>query len=313
MFILLKNAMEFYDPNFCLAQEIVEAGLRVSATAFRCCRIVPTRVPGGRFNCNSLLYGKLGDERLLMFVRITLDDEQEDGTGQLPGVLIDAATELEAEPHVVRVHMRHTKSGRIFERFGHDEFVRHVRSLAVEWNASLIASRTVSDFRRLLGGHISQLRVDIVIETIRNSEVASLRIVVDGKEPYGETICPFELLRSARESGEHQIFTCSCGHAGCAGINRGTVVVREGSLVLWKAYYAQGGRIYLFDEGQYSAEIFEKIRSLISFAKLRENHCITPREGQLPYLEQEFFEIAENVGFSEFSDTNWRAIELEQR
>ncbi len=299
--------MEFTHPNSHLAAEVIERGLMVSASAFYRCKITPKRVPEERFGCNSLLYGEFGERRFLIFVRMTTDDEVEDGTGPLPGVLFDAAAEMDAEPHVVRVHMRHVGQGIGFAYFGHDEFVRHVRSFADEWNARLIAPKTFADFHRLLGGRISRLQLDLVEETDGNTEAMSLKLLIDGMEPYQGTICPGSLLRSTVESDEHEIFTCSCGVAGCAGIERGVVVARNDGLVLWKAFHARGRRIFLFHDDQYRTEILEKCRRLIEFAKGGENRDVTPYHGSLNYLEKAYFEATENVAAADSSVLSWVA------
>jgi len=222
-------------------------------------------------------------------------------------VLFDAAVEIDADPHVVRVHMRHVGEGIGFTYFGHDEFVRHVRSFADEWNAHLIAPKTFADFHRMLGGRVSRLQLDLVEETYGTTKNMSLKLSIDGTEPYQGAICPGALLRSTVESGEHEIFTCGCGVAGCAGIERGVIVARNDGLVLWKAFHARGRRIFLFHDDQYRAEILEKCRRLIEFAKGGENRDISPYHGSLNYLEKAYFEATESVAASDFSCVSWIA------
>jgi len=67
--------MKFTHPNSHLAEEIIEHGLMVSASAFYRCKMTPERVPEERFDCNSLLYGEFGERRFLIFVRMTIDNE----------------------------------------------------------------------------------------------------------------------------------------------------------------------------------------------------------------------------------------------
>lgn len=292
------------------SEDVIERGLHAVSPAFRRCRMSPKSVPAERFGCNSLLYGEFGRERFLVYVRITVDCETETGTGPMPGLLVDAASELGAEPYVIRVHMTRAGQGVSFQYFGYDEFIDSVMSHSAEWNAQLIAPKSLEDFRRMLGRRVSQLCVEVDLNVEDEREVLSLRVHIDGKEPYQGTICPISLLQSTVRSDEHDIFTCTCGEAGCAGIYRGVIVVNDGPFTLWKAFYARGRRIFLFDREQYRREILEKCGEALRFIRAGENRWIVPYDGRATYFEKAFYEATEDALspnphlFSAFMETN---------
>ena len=109
---------DFDHPNAHLEEEIVDRGISAVANAFRRCRMTPRTLEKG-VGCNSLILGELSGKRFVVYVRITLEDETEDGVGPTPGVLADAARELDAEPHLIRVHMRKVGGGTGFAYFGY--------------------------------------------------------------------------------------------------------------------------------------------------------------------------------------------------
>lgn len=293
--------MEFTHPNSHLAEEVIEHGLMFSSSAFYQCKMTPERIPEERFGCNSLLFGEFCNRRFVAFVRITIDNEVEDGTGPMPGVLFDAATELDAEPHVLRIHMHHVEDGMNFEYFGHGEFIQRVRSFVTEWNARLIAPKTFADFHRMLDGRVSRLELNLVKEISGEKETMLLKLLIDGCEPYSGTISPGALLRSTVEGNEYGIFTCDCGVGECAGIHRGVIVVRNDGMVLWKAFHARGRRIFLFQDDQYRAEILEKCGRLVEFARKGGNRDVIPYHGALNYLEKAYFEATANGPASDVS------------
>lgn len=287
------KTMSYNHPNSHLPDDVIENGLSAASGAFRRCLMEPMILSAGRFGCNSLLYGELGEKRFLVFVRMTLNDEVENGTGSLPAIAFDAAAELDAEPHVMRVHMMDIGPGIGFAYYGREEFIRHVLSHTIEWNARLIAPKSVADYARMLRGRISKLDLDLHreqwMDEEEKEESLSLKLFIDGEQPYPGTIDPGALLRSSVQSDSYEIFTCGCGEAGCAGIFRGVVVVNEGSLTLWKAYHARRRRIFLFDRNQYREEILRKCEEAIQFARSRENRHIVPYIHHLKPLEKAFY------------------------
>lgn len=279
---------DLYHPNAHLEAEVVARGLSAAANAFRRCRMEP-RVPGAGAECNSLILGELIGKRFVVYVRITIEDETEEGPGPAPGALIDAARELDAEPHLIRVHMRRVGGGTSFAYFGYYEFIEAVLGNEKEWNRALLPGKSVADFLRLVAGKLSALRIENVID----SDCAKLRLFLDGTEPYAGTIDAGDLLRSTIRSDEYDIFTCSCGVAGCAGIWRGVVVVNDGPLTLWKAYYAKGRRVFVFDRSQYRDEILLRVKEVVQFVRGGEGRSVVPYEHGFSYLEKALYEAEE--------------------
>ena len=203
-----------------------------------------------------------------------------------------AASELGAEPHLIRVHMREVGPGIGFGYFGYQEFIKSVLSNATEWNSRLIEPKTFSDYVKILRGRVSQIRLDLDFTTRsehkgeKKSEYVSFDLKIDGHQPYAGTIDPGELILSTIQGDEYEVFTCSCGVAGCAGIWRGVVVVHDANLILWKAFYAKGRKVFLFDKEQYKAEILGKCSEVIEFVRSREDRFVGPWEHSFPYLEK---------------------------
>jgi hypothetical protein len=282
--------MNLAHPNAHLTPETVRDVLCVAANAFRRCNMQPRQAEFD--GCDSFIAGELGRKRFLVYVRITQGDEQEQGCGPVPGILIDAAVEQEAEPHLIRVHTRRVGEGTAFTYFGYEEFIRHVLSHDAEFAASLLAPRKFSDYVRLLKGNISKLELGLREE----GDAGWLTLQIDGAEPYGYVICPASLLASSRKSDDYEIFTCTCGHAGCNGIHRGVRVVHEGSLTLWKAYYARGRRVFLFDQEEYRHEILKKCKNALEFARSSSERYCVPFEGDhgKKWLEKAYFEATDS-------------------
>jgi len=293
--------MNLSHPNAQLSVEVVERAVTVAANAFRRCLMEPIRPPVDRFDCNSFLYGELGQKRFLVYVRITLDDEKEEGVGPIPSILIDAACQIEAEPHLIRVHMREVGKGIAFSYFGYEEFIQSVLSNSEEWNARLIAPKTFADFFRFLNGKISQIRLDVdysataLYEENTANRCVALKLAVDGNEPYAGTIDPGELLSSTVQGDEYEIFTCSCGHAGCARIWKGVIVAHQDTLVLWKAYHAKGRKIFLFDKEEYRSEILTKCGEAIRFVRGGDDRFFNPYEHRFKHLEKAYYLATEKV------------------
>jgi len=281
--------MALNHPNSHLSQDIVARGLDAAAGAFRRCGINPLTIPESQFGCNSLLYGEFGGFYAVVYVRITVGGEEESGTGPVPEVLNEAASDLFAEPYVIRVHIDEAGHEPRLTYFGYDEFIEDVSAEVAENNADLIEPRMFSDYQRMLKGHVSELLVEVdYVAYISGATFAELRLKIDGKVPFLGTIDPAALIRSALCGSVYDIFTCSCGHAGCARIWRGVTVVHDDRLILWKAYYAKGRKIFLFDKKQYKAEIMAKCGEAIQFARSGEEQFVSPFEHGFSYLEKAY-------------------------
>ncbi|MBN8708088.1 MAG: hypothetical protein BGO12_21125 [Verrucomicrobia bacterium 61-8] len=276
-------------PNSHLSKDIVERGLDAAAGAFRRCGINPLTIPESQFGCNSLLYGEFGGFYAVVYVRITVGGEEESGTGPVPEVLNEAASDLFAEPYVIRVHIDEAGHVPKLTYFGYDEFIEDVSAEVAENNADLIEPRTFSDYQRMLKGHVSELLVEVDYEECGSGgTLAELRLKVDGRVPFAGTIDAAALLRSTTVGCEYNIFTCSCGYAGCAGIDHGVRVFHDDELILWKAYYAKGRKVFLFNKNQYRAEILKKCGEVIRFAQSGESHYVSPFNRQFAYLRKSY-------------------------
>jgi hypothetical protein len=117
---------DILDPNAHLPDHVVQCGLRGVSFAFQQCKMEPRHVETEE-GCNSLLFGELNGKRFVVYVRITLEEENENGTGPIPRILIDTARDIEAEPHLIRVHMKKEGKGFGLTYFGYNEFIDAVR------------------------------------------------------------------------------------------------------------------------------------------------------------------------------------------
>lgn len=279
--------MSILHPNSHLPAETIEYVLCVAANAFRRCHMQPSQAEYQ--GCDSLLYGELGAKRFLVYVRITRDDEQETGTGPVPGVLIDAAAEYDAEPHLMRIHITTVGEGYGFQYWGYKEFIEHVLAHDAERAATLLAPRTFQDYVGLLKGRISTMELDLRME---KPNERWLTLKVDGEVPYGSAICTASLLDSTRLSDDFYIFTCTCGHAGCNGIFRGVRVVHQGAHTLWKAYHAKGRKLFLFDREQYRTEILRGCKEVVEFLRKHPENFCSPVESlaRRKWLERAYFQ-----------------------
>lgn len=82
------------DPNALLDDEIIDLARSVCAVFFRQSNM-EARVLEDE-SLRSILFGEIGGDRVAVYVRVTEGDEDIDGTGPMPGVLIDAAREFDA-------------------------------------------------------------------------------------------------------------------------------------------------------------------------------------------------------------------------
>ncbi len=65
--------------------------------------------------------------------------------------------------------------------------------------------------------------------------------------------------------------------------------------VLWKAFYARGRRVFLFDKKQYKAEIISKCGEAIQFARSGANRFVVPYEHNFSYLEKAYYMATESL------------------
>ena len=280
-----------FHPNSHLDDDTVLMALNAVSPAFLRCHMKPLRPPEDLTDCNSLMFGELGKKRFLVYVRVTLEDETEEGTGPTPPILIDSARQLGCEPHLVRVHMRKVHGGTGFEYFGYEEFIEAVLSNSKEWTACLLRGKTVSHFLRLLGGRRSEITLG---HQVKHEPPEAPEIVIwlriDGTVPFGGTFDLGALLSSTRRSDEHPIFTCSCGVPECARIDREITVVHEGELTLWKAYYARPRKIFVFDRSRYQERILSAARAAMDAVAAMGATGVVPYAHNPECLERAFFD-----------------------
>jgi hypothetical protein len=70
------------------------------------------------------------------------------------------------------------------------------------------------------------------------------------------------LERSIHEDGEFFIVTCTCGHAGCAGIKEGIRVTRIDKNVHWVVRGVGETQTFYFDPKEYESAIEQGIKQL---------------------------------------------------
>lgn len=287
----------FYDPNSQIDPQTRYEACQYSLSVFHRGKVSAHQVDTG--SPNSFLLGLAGDRRYLVYVRVTLEDEQEQGNGPMPGILIDTAQEMNAEPHVVRVHLRSDHGGTTIKYFGHDELEREFKR-GEPWRRVLLRGKAARDYFRLVGGRLSKLELTVrhhppgkrpekpvaeldyvnlllegSVECLTEEEPPpflgtvwlDLRVDTLTPELEGHTISMGSLVRSSTDSDEFSILTCDCGSPECAGIWRGIEVVHEDGLVVWRVRGIRPRRVVVFDRGQYRQEILSKVRAALALHK----------------------------------------------
>jgi hypothetical protein len=220
----------------------------------------------------------MGKRKHVVYVRITHDKSEEVGTGPMPPVLLHAAKQLGAEPHVIRVNLKYENGHILFDYWGVDEVEAEFKSDPEVWNAHLLRGKTMDDYLRMTKGKINRLDVtldlsDIPTETADAKEGNDkfkdcclqevLRLAVDKTPLHLVSVRLEELIKSTMVSGEYSIPTCNCGHAGCAGIDRDVEVIHDHGLVLWRGYGLRPRRIFIFDQAQYREAVLKGAREFI--------------------------------------------------
>ncbi len=287
----------FYDPNSHIDPETRDAACQHSLWAFQRARVKAYTVDTGA--PNSFLLGLAGERRYLVYVRVTLEDEQEVGPGPMPGILIDQARQMNAEPHVVRVHLRNTNPGTGISYFGHEELEREFKR-GEPWRRVLLRGRTARQYLKLVGGRLSKLEVRVKHEPpgpwpkrkfgesadekllreifgegsdedhetpYPGSVTLALSVDTLGRQLEGYPISISDLVQSAEENDEHDILTCTCGYGGCSGIWRGIETVHEDGLVVWRVRGVAPRRVGGFECEQYRQEILSNVRAALALHK----------------------------------------------
>lgn len=86
---------------------------------------------------------------------------------------------------------------------------------------------------------MNELRITVSLTLDdQNDDEAYLDFIltVDGQHihnPETDWVDPVQLAESATSSGEHYIYTCSCGNPDCIGMDSGIMVSHAGDRVVW--------------------------------------------------------------------------------
>jgi hypothetical protein len=90
------------------------------------------------------------------------------------------------------------------------------------------------------------------------------------------------LARSVKQGGEFFIITCSCGDAGCAGIDEGIEVIHDSDEVRWVVRGFSPDRAYVFEKAAYATSIKQGLDHFLQL--LFENPSIEPVPRTNEYL-----------------------------
>jgi hypothetical protein len=271
---VLNDASLRYDPNAKLPEDLRAFGVERMAQVLGEGR---GRVTPG----SSILDFRIGYQRLLVYVRVTEEEHDREGTGILPEIVQAAAQRLDAQAHVVRIDVSRAGWGTGFCYWGLEEVKKAFRSSPCDWTAHFMGGERFWRTCRRARRPLSVLTVDPMIyfigrETKKNQareRTAGVRSVVgedekvfvglriDGKRFYkGNTVCPIALAGSIHGSDEQFIFTCGCGCPECAGIEEGFMVLHSGDRVVWVVNSVEEPPVFVFDRRQYCEEVKEKLR-----------------------------------------------------
>ena len=259
---------------------------------------------------------KAGDSEHLIYIRVTIEDEEEEGAGPMPGILIDQAQELNAQPHVLRVHLRWKGDKVPEELFGHEALAREWKA-AAWWRRTLLRGRTARDCLRLVGGRPSKLKVLIqqkppgnrppkpceakgrMAEKPPDYSAGSLELALR-MEPSPRThlrgqICMEALVVSTHRSDRFFLFLWPGGIARYAGIPGFVEVVHEDGLVVWRLLGSTPRRLLVFEHDQYREEILTKVRRALALHRKMRPGAILGTNEEPPQVSQTLF-LAEEGG-----------------
>lgn len=280
-----------YDPNFRIDLKTRYKACRHSLFVFTRARLVAREFDSE--SPNSIIACRIANRLHLVYVRVTLEDEQENGTGPLPGILVEKAREMDAEPHVIRVHYKTRGSVCYISYFGHDKLERVFKS-GDHWRRRLIGKRKAKDYLKLAKGQLSKLELKVCcckskhllqLEDDYLKKIGSagtykefieakkdiypgkifleLRVDTFTHEFEKRPISITALAESAIDSDEYYIYTCTCGVPECANIEHGVEVIHEDGLVVWRDRGGKPRRIAVFDRKEYRNEILTKVRQAL--------------------------------------------------
>ena len=237
-----------YDPNGQLSRKEIEWAVYAGKIPFVSCKIRAFKVKG--FDCPTLLLGKVGNKKLLVYVRVTRNIKEEKNVGKMPAALLNVAKELKAMPFIVRINITRKEGYTYFKYWGISTIIRKIKSDIDAWNKILLKGKSIEYYLKLNGNKINHLEFDYS------------SLFVDRANITIEHIDFIQLFGSTKYSDEYFIFTCGCGIPECAGIYRGVIVVHDDSKILWKIFFKDDTyKIYIFNKAQYINEIVTKIKN----------------------------------------------------
>ena len=296
----VEGMADLGNPNAGIDPETLELAVGLSTFPFHNVRMESQGIERNGTGKPGFILGRNEIAKYLVYVRVTVGEEVETGPGPLPGMVIDVAREMGAEPHVVRVHLRRQGEGTAVGYFGHTELERALKEGGDYWRRKLLGGRTARDFLRLAGGRLSKLAVGVRHEPpgpwskrkfgesaeeklmreifgegsdedhetpYPGSVTLALSVDTLGRQLEGYAISISHLVQSAKENDEHEILTCTCGHGGCSGIWRGIETVHEDGLVVWRVRGVAPRRVVVFQREQYRQEILAKVRAALALHK----------------------------------------------
>lgn len=294
-----------YDPNGELSEDdIADVGMMLGAP-FRRCRITPQWLDGFP---PTVVYGEMGKRKHVVYVRVTHDAAEEVGTGPMPLILIDAANQLGAEPHVMRINLTVAGNGVAFHHNGVDEIEAELKADIEGWNAILLRGKSMADYLRLVKGKVSRMEVVLDLSRIDkgapDDEVGEggvllyglntvPQLMVDDRPLPLVAINVAELLRSTKSSDQHWILTCDCGVPECGGIDHGVDVIHDQGLVLWRGYGLRPRRIFIFDRVQYRDAILKGAREFIELYRKHRGEHFSAYFVRFSRLERALYEAEE--------------------
>ncbi|MBF0594984.1 MAG: hypothetical protein HQL22_08440 [Candidatus Omnitrophica bacterium] len=261
--MVIDPKLRLSDPNGELTEDELKWALNYGASPFRRCHIEPTRI--NRFPCKTFVHGRIGDKRYLVYVRVTHEENEEQGTGPIPLCLLDAAREMNAEPRVVRLNIEYSTHYVNLSTCGIDALVAELKTSREAWNRILLKGKTIEDYYRICRKKISLLGLNVSLATgYDGKQLLSVDFTIDHVKLSTGTIDLWALIGSCGISDEYWMLTCSCGEPGCAGIELPFTVVHDKGLTLWRGYYLRPRKVFLFETKQYREEIIGKMKEFIA-------------------------------------------------
>ena len=155
-----------YDPNSHLDAEIIERGVLEARKA-----LAATGIPWQRADhpeSNSMIWAYINYYWHIIYVRVTTDDVDFTGVGELPQILMESCKKMHSKYRaVVRVHFEADGTVRLI---GFQNVIPKLQFEAGAWNKKLLGGRTALDYLKMSGGKPAVLTVNLVYEKPPSAE-----------------------------------------------------------------------------------------------------------------------------------------------